>query len=499
MTATSYTPAKVKRGIGIFFITLLLLVAFLCFFSALWYVNTYGRLGFDSILYTLSANLDGVQSGLIADYLLKGALPAPFCAAATALLLFLPRKRFIISRHWVRSCVAAAISLGLIGHAAIESELVDYVIANLQKSALFETEYRSPEIVDITFPEEKRNLVYIYLESMETTYLGKDMNGGLEQNLIPELTQLAQENTNFSHNDTVGGFQQTYGSAWTIGAMVAQTSGVPLKVPANVADGNSYGGDGIFLPGLTSLTDILRENGYYQTLMVGSDSRFGGRDAYYRSHGADKIYDLYTARADGIVPEDYYVWWGMEDMHLFEYAKQELPEIAAKGQPFAFTMLTVDTHHIGGYICQLCGDDHEESYENAISCSSKQVYAFVRWLQQQPFYENTTVIIAGDHFSMDGGYFSRNIDEDCPRRVYNCFLNAAATPVSTKNRVATSLDMFPTTLAALGCTVDGNRLGLGTNLFSDLPTLAEMPNGQAFLEELAKDSAYYTKHFFEEN
>ncbi len=34
-----------------------------------------------------------------------------------------------------------------------------------------------------------------------------------------------------------------------------------------------------------------------------------------------------------------------------------------------------------------------------------------------------------------------------------------------KNREFTTLDMFPTTLAALGCTIEGDKLGFGVNLF----------------------------------
>ena len=56
--------------------TLLLLVSFLVFFAARWYRNTYGNLGFDSILYTVFSDLGGVQSGLILDFGLKGLLPA---------------------------------------------------------------------------------------------------------------------------------------------------------------------------------------------------------------------------------------------------------------------------------------------------------------------------------------------------------------------------------------------------------------------------------------
>ena len=50
---------------------ILLLTGTLCFFSARWFVSVYGRIGFDSILYTLQASLGGVQSGLVAKYLLQ--------------------------------------------------------------------------------------------------------------------------------------------------------------------------------------------------------------------------------------------------------------------------------------------------------------------------------------------------------------------------------------------------------------------------------------------
>ena len=479
---------------------LLILIGYLCFFSGRWYVRVYGRIGFDSVLYTLTASLGGVQKGLISDYLLTGALPALLCSAATALLLFFPWKKLRFLKRWLCITVSIALSLSLITYAAFDVELVDYLIASSQNSAIFDREYRDPKDISIRFPAEKRNLIYIMLESMETTYLSKDLGGAMDTNLMPELTQLAKDNINFSQSDSVGGFQEVPGSGWTIGAMVAQTAGVPLKTPENLADRfNGYGKDGVFLPGLTSLTDVLNENGYYQALMVGSDIRFGGRDVYYNTHGLDAVYDLYTARKDGIIPSDYFQWWGMEDLHLFNYAKQVLPELAAKDQPFAFTMLTVDTHHVGGFKCALCGSDHEENYSNAIACSSKQVYEFIEWCKQQPFYENTTIVIVGDHRTMDNGYISRNVEEGYVRRIYNCFMNSAATPVQSKNREMTTVDLFPTTLAALGCTIEGDRLGLGVNLFSKLPTLAERIGYGSFCKEVEKDSEFYANHFFTKN
>ncbi len=470
--------------------------AFLGFFSAWWYVRIYGRIGFDSVIFTLSNSLSGVDSGLIMNYITGAVLPTLGCTAVIGFFLFFHWKPRFLNRA-VRVCITLVLSAGLLIQGAFNVELVDYVLASSQQSELYEAYYVDPSQADIRFPEEKRNLVYIVLESMEISYLSQEQGGGLEYNLIPELYNLAQNNINFSHNQGVGGFREVPGASWTIGSLVAHTSGVPLKTPEGTADWqNGYGGDGVFLPGLYTIFNVLKEQNYYQSLMVGSAASFGGREAYYTSHGVDKIYDLSTARQDGIVPWNYWNdFWGMEDLYLFEYAKQELTEISQKDQPFAFTLLTVDTHHIGGYTCALCGSNYEESYENAIACSSRQVADFVQWLTQQDFYDNTTVVITGDHCSMDAGYFNRNVDGSYRRHIYNCFINSATQPVQTENRQFSALDMFPTTLAAMGCTIEGDRLGLGTNLFSRQPTMIERMGYTAFCTELAKRSEFYSDFY----
>lgn len=482
--------------------SIILLVAYLCFFSARWFVTTYGRLGFDSILFTLNSDMHGVQNGLVLHFLLESALPTVLLTVVTTLLLFFRRRRcgryVAKKRQTAPVIITAVLSLFLICFAAWDVELDDYLLDQIQESDLYEKHYVDPNSVEITFPEEKQNLVYIMLESMETTYLSKSQCGGVNQCLIPELYDLAKENTNFSHNKNIGGFYTTSGATWTIGSMVAQTAGIPLKTPTE--DVNEYGASGEeFLPGVTSITSILHDAGYYQALMVGSDANFGGRKPYFLQHGMDRVYDIYTARKDGIVPKDYFVWWGMEDLYLFEYAKQELTEIAALDQPFAFTMLTVDTHHIGGYQCEFCQESASgEAYDQSISCSSRQVAEFVAWLQEQPFYENTTVIIVGDHESMDNGYFERNVSGSYQRMIYNCFINAAAETNLTKKRLFTAVDLFPTTLAAMGCRIEGNKLGLGTNLFSSTPTLTEKMGIKRFDDELAKSSDYYEANFYGE-
>jgi phosphoglycerol transferase len=57
--------------------------------------------------------------------------------------------------------------------------------------------------------------------------------------------------------------------------------------------------------------------------------------------------------------------------------------------------------------------------------------------------------------------------------------------------------MFPTVLAAIGCDIEGDRLGLGTNLFSAKPALCEEIGTKALDEELGKRSDYYDSEFME--
>ena len=53
--------------------------------------------------------------------------------------------------------------------------------------------------------------------------------------------------------------------------------------------------------------------------------------------------------------------------------------------------------------------------------------------------------------------------------------------------------MYPTTLSAMGVEIEGDRLGLGVDLYSDTPTLAEKYGLEYVNTELLKNSDYYTE------
>ena len=227
--------------------------------------------------------------------------------------------------------------------------------------------------------------------------------------------------------------------------------------------------------------------------MVGSDASFGSRDLYFTTHGNYKIYDLYTARKNGIISNDYFVFWGFEDKILFEYAKQELNKISKNDEPFNFTLLTVDTHAQDGYMDNDCPVISDNLYLNSVYCSDKNVANFIDWLQKQSFYKNTTVVITGDHLSMNNYSFDEVNSNGYTRTIYNAFLNSPIKPVTSSNRTFTTLDMFPTTLAALNVKIDGERLGVGTNLFSKENTITEKYGLDNVYLELRKYSPFYSE------
>ena len=494
---------KIKSiGYGFYCILMIIIsvLGFILYNLGNWVLDTWGLLSIDEIIFHLKVPLDGTNSDVVLDGINA-------CVPLAVLVLFLSIFLIIGLRNKHGKCMialflVAVIACGSAGRAAYEVydelDVKEYLLSQRKESHFIEQNYVDPRTTKITFPDKKRNLIYIYLESMESTFASKGDGGGLDFNCIPELTTLAEENTNFSNSDKLGGGYPAYGGTWTMAGIFSQTSGIPIKNSEQTDDVNAtLTEQSSFSSQARNLEDILADEGYNQCFMIGSDATFGGRRAYFESHGKGQteICDYNTAKENGQIPEDFYVWWGYEDQKLFANAQEKLTELSSKDEPFNFTMLTVDTHFEDGYVCEQCQNEFgDNQYANVMACSSRQVDAFVKWIQQQPFYENTTIVISGDHLTMDSD-FCNDVSEDYERSVYNVFINLPegldTSFEKTHNREFATLDMFPTTLAAMGVTIEGDRLALGVNLFSDEQTLTEQYGRKGLDKELMKKSKFY--------
>ena len=482
-----------------------LLAGNLLFFLTIWMASKYDKVTLDQFIYQMKSSAAGANRSIFNSAVVRVGV---FGVVSTILELALYwlcrgealRARFIrkfrntrFARFVSRRAVALVMAILVFSAClfTVELNLVQFVSAATTESVFIEDHYVDPNHTQLTFPEQKRNLIYIFLESMETTFGETEAGGPIYDNFIPELTMLAQENVNFSNDDGVGGAMSFSGTTWTAAAMVTQTSGINVQVPL---EAEYFGGKNGYMPGVVSIGEVLEDAGYNQTLLVGSDAEFGGRESYFLEHGNYNIVDTKTLKERGWLPEDYRVWWGFEDAKLFAAAKLELTALASQGEPFNFTMLTCDTHFPDGYRCKECQNEYPERYPTVMRCSSRMLYDFIEWIQEQPFYENTTIVLCGDHLTMDPD-FMQDVDENYLRTVYNCIINPAVEPVREKNREFGTFDMFPTTLAAMGVEIQGDRLGLGTNLFSDKQTLCEMYGFETLDWELQKRSEFYNDRF----
>ena len=77
------------------------------------------------------------------------------------------------------------------------------------------------------------------------------------------------------------------------------------------------------------------------------------------------------------------------------------------------------------------------------------------------------------------------------RYAFVCYINASIEPVNKENRIYTALDTYPTILGAMGVDINGNKLGLGVNMFSEEKTLAEKYSFSYVDKELQKKSKFY--------
>lgn len=448
-------------------------LAVLLFCSVVWMFDTWNHLDISELIYHLKSPMDGTNSDMILDYIIKCAVPALIILVLVSVVfIVVSRKRNI--KKLVLIIIPVSLLLIAIEFVYTWNKLdVGTYLESINSEASFiDDEYADPGVTEIVFPENKRNLIYIYLESMEVTYSDLENGGAYKDNYIPKLTDIAKQYEDFSgDSEMLNGAYALNNTTWTMGAMFGHSTGLPLTIPI---DGSNMDTQDSFFPGIVAIGDVLEDAGYQNALLIGSKAVFGGRDLFYKEHGNYEILDYTYSIEEGQIPEDYYVWWGYEDDKLFEHAKAHLAEMSLTKEPFNLTILTADTHFEDGCYCEDCQDIYEgNQYANVITCSDGKVSEFISWIQEQDFYENTTIVLVGDHLTMDAD-FCNEVDSEYERRVYTAYINSAKEPLINDYRQYSTFDFFPTTISALGADIAGNRLGLGTDLFSAEQTWVEV-------------------------
>ena len=155
-----------------------LLAIFVSTFSVLlssavnWMFDTWSNLTMDELMYQLNAPFDGTNSDMVMDFVYHCVPPAVLVLILVIVLLIYFRKNVKIYHSLVVLFLVGFLSLmGIQIYLALQRLDVE----NYSKSQDEYTEYVNDNYIDagdvnIVFPEQKRNLIYIFLESMEITY-----------------------------------------------------------------------------------------------------------------------------------------------------------------------------------------------------------------------------------------------------------------------------------------------------------------------------------------
>lgn len=338
-----------------------------------------------------------------------------------------------------------------------------------------------------------KNLVFLYLESMERTYLDPK----IFPNLMTNLKEIETQNLSFTN------IMELSGTHWTIAGMVASQCGIPLTVSS---EGNSLNGTDEFLSNTQCIGDILKANHYNLSYIGGESLSFAGKGAFYKTHGfsTKNIYgtnELLQLTKETLPKSS----WGIYDNDLYKFIQKEYQKLSAKSQPFALFASTLDTHHPKGMNHPKCANlqygDGKNSLLNAHLCADKLIKEFVDYLAHSDTAKDTILVLASDHLAMNNSIYGTLVKEPNRRDllvVIDFEKNMLAKDVTTKalttdispsiaqkiSKPASTLDTAPTVLNYLGIQDQNEtitQLGLGRSLLSPFPTLVETQGNNAKL------------------
>ena len=361
-------------------------------------------------------------------------------------------------------------------------------------STMIDEHYHAATLDGITPPDRPRNLVLIIAESLENTFADPQR---FPDNLLPELANLQDQGTAFV------GCTQLNGTDCTIASTTAILYGLPRFVNIEGYKGSQNSITINVYHAIPSLPRILIHRGYHYTHIQGTNAIFAGTQ-----HLFDEVPGCEMLDSHAFLDDPEYVQyceqkcemaWGANDAIVFRHAREKLAELAAAGRPFALSLATMDTH-----VPAWLPPDYQPRYHDdrdAFREQSRLIAAFVEWIRRQPWGQDTAIVITGDHCAMrtslgpvdlaalTDGCIRHPAPGQLPQRsVYNCLLNTAFPPQGRVERLHATFDLCPTILEALGFTVPGHRIALGTSLYSGLPTLLEEVGVTAYERESRRRS-----------
>lgn len=319
-----------------------------------------------------------------------------------------------------------------------------------------------PENEHETFGLAKgRHLFMVQVESMQNFVIGKSVGG---QEVTPNINALLGESVYFSNV-----FQQI-GAGTTSDAEWITNTGLYAEGMAPTV--NDLNGKPV-----PSLASTLKAEGYGSATYHADEITFWNRDVLYPVLGFDETFSIEE------IPEIEEVGFGPSDEVLIDFALGELPrQLDTYGKVYEnIVMMTSHTPFVLPEEMQYLKlpeeyeGTHVGHYLQSIRYADEQVGNLIAELKAQGLYDESLVVIFGDHSGIHGSPLAEEdavLLEDFLGHPYSMKERLTVPLVMTggdlfegteMSRLGGQVDIMPTVLALLGVEPDAPMIG--HNLF----------------------------------
>lgn len=236
--------------------------------------------------------------------------------------------------------------------------------------------------------EKHKNLVLIYLESYDKSYLTNEK--------MKPYTKYIQELSR--EGEFYNNVEQLDGATSTTAAIISSQCGAEFSSyfmfynPYNKINKNQR---------LVCLPDILNKVGYNQIFIGGANKKLFNKGNYLLSHNYDIVEDKDSLVLQYPNAEQYLTDWGVADKEIFEIAQDKYIQLSNTNKPFNMTILTTATHNIDGLYDSRCKNSTDNTLLNAVECTNDLLKDFINFLKNQPNYKDTLIVIMPDHIQYE--------------------------------------------------------------------------------------------------
>ena len=351
----------------------------------------------------------------------------------------------------------------------------------------FQQTYIDPKNVTITPPARRKNLVPIYVESLEDSYKDPAFYG---RNLMATMTPVEQQGFLFAMRTTGPALE-------TLPGHIASQCGLPMVSIffTNITNGQNRP---TVLQNTLCLSDILARHGYHNVFMQSSTIYTGGIGIFYDLHHFNErqYLEYWKTRGYGIGPSDKQGPslgpWGLFDKDILDESYKKLQSLQAGrqtiDQPFSLIIATIDIHAPAASRCTL--GQKKPPFDKVVECTSAALAEFITNAKKNGLLQDTELYIMGDHRIVAvSGVDMKEWNKTYPHREPYAFLYGKH--IAPKRRAITHYDIFPTLLELLGFTIAGHRLGFGYSAMAEIPNYPTPAQWDKIMTEATQPSKKY--------